>query len=326
MKAYIAAMPGWKRGLGTRLDAIIVRTVPGGRKAVRWNSPFYGIEGRGWFLSFHVCARYVKVACFSGTSLRPVPPGGTVRSKDVRWIDIYAKADLDEAQMAKWIVQAAALPGWVVIVAQHSGPLSASDIEDLTTINTDVRLGSPDSTVEQVVAVPAAATASPDDRLEAALAELRHTVRAELLETLADVAPTFFETIVLEVLHKMGYGTSRADLQQVGGPGDAGIDGIISLDRLGLEKVYVQAKKWQNVVGRPEVQAFYGALAGQRANKGVFITTSSFTSQAVDFARSVERVVLVDGAKLTDLMIEHEVGVTLRPVKVPKIDTDYFEE
>ncbi|MBA3886345.1 MAG: restriction endonuclease [Acidobacteria bacterium] len=228
--------------------------------------------------------------------------------------------------MAKWIVQAAALPGWVVIVAQHSGPLSASDIEDLTTINTDVRLGSPDSTVEQVVAVPAAATASPDDRLEAALAELRHTVRAELLETLADVAPTFFETIVLEVLHKMGYGTSRADLQQVGGPGDAGIDGIISLDRLGLEKVYVQAKKWQNVVGRPEVQAFYGALAGQRANKGVFITTSSFTSQAVDFARSVERVVLVDGAKLTDLMIEHEVGVTLRPVKVPKIDTDYFEE
>jgi restriction system protein len=112
----------------------------------------------------------------------------------------------------------------------------------------------------------------------------------------------------------------------VGGPGDAGIDGIISLDRLGLEKVYVQAKKWQNVVGRPEVQAFYGALAGQRANKGVFITTSSFTSQAVEFARSVERVILVDGGKLTELMIEHEVGVTLRPVKVPKIDTDYFEE
>jgi restriction system protein len=176
------------------------------------------------------------------------------------------------------------------------------------------------------LAVPAAATASPDDRLEAALAELRHTVRAELLEMLADVSPTFFETIVLDVLHKMGYGTSRADLQQVGGPGDAGIDGIISLDRLGLEKVYVQAKKWQNVVGRPEVQAFYGALAGQRANKGVFITTSSFTSQAVEFARSVERVVLVDGARLTELMIDHEIGVTLRPVKVPKIDSDYFEE
>jgi len=214
-------------------------------------------------------------------------------------------------------------------VAQHSAPLSATDIEELTTVNTDVRLASHDSAVDQAVQaldVPAAATASPDDRLEAALAELRHTVRAELLETLADVSPTFFETIVLDVLHRMGYGTSRADLQQVGGPGDAGIDGIISLDRLGLEKVYVQAKKWQNVVGRPEVQAFYGALAGQRANKGVFITTSSFTSQAMEFARSVERVILVDGAKLTELMIEHEVGVTLRPVKVPKIDADYFEE
>jgi restriction system protein len=124
----------------------------------------------------------------------------------------------------------------------------------------------------------------------------------------------------------MGYGTSRTDLQRVGGTGDGGIDGIISLDRLGLEKVYVQAKRWQGTVGRPDVQAFYGALAGQRANKGVFITTSSFTPQAIEFARSVERVVLVDGARLADLMIEHEVGVTLRPVKVPKIDVDYFEE
>jgi restriction system protein len=146
-------------------------------------------------------------------------------------------------------------------VAQHSAPLSAADLEELTTVNTDVRLTSHDSAVEQAVQaldVPAAATASPDDRLEAALAELRHTVRAELLETLAEVSPAFFETIVLDVLHRMGYGTSRADLQQVGGPGDAGIDGIISLDRLGLEKVYVQAKKWQNVVGRPEFKHSMG--------------------------------------------------------------------
>jgi restriction system protein len=98
------------------------------------------------------------------------------------------------------------------------------------------------------------------------------------------------------------------------------------LDRLGLEKVYVQAKRWQNTVGRPEVQTFYGALAGQRANKGVFITTSSFTPQAVEFARSVERIVLVDGARLADLMIDHEVGVTLRPLRVPRLDSDYFEE
>ena len=88
----------------------------------------------------------------------------------------------------------------------------------------------------------------------------------------------------------------------------------------------MQAKRWQGTVGRPEVQAFYGALAGQRANKGVFITTSTFTQQALDFARSVERVVLVDGARLANLMMEHEVGVTLRPLKVPKLDSDYFEE
>ena len=131
---------------------------------------------------------------------------------------------------------------------------------------------------------------------------------------------------VLDLLHKMCYGTSRADLLRVGRSGDGGIDGVISLDRLGLEKVYVQAKRWQNSVGRPEVQAFYGALAGRRANKGVFITTASFSAQAIEFAASIERVVLVDGNKLAELMIEHEVGVASRPVRVPKIDSDYFEE
>ena len=175
-------------------------------------------------------------------------------------------------------------------------------------------------------ASPVMSTASPDDRLEEALGELRRTVAAEVVEALRQVSPTFFETIVLDLLHRMGYGASRTDLQRVGGAGDAGIDGIISLDRLGLEKVYVQAKRWQQSVGRPEVQAFYGALAGQRANKGVFITTSSFTTQAIEFARSVERIVLVDGVRLAELMIDHEVGVATRPVRIPKLDSDYFEE
>jgi hypothetical protein len=112
VQAYIAAMPGWKRGLGQRLDALIVRHVPDVRKAVKWNSPFYGIDGQGWFLSFHVFARYVKVTFFNGTSLRPVPPGGTVRSKDARWIDIHEGDELDEPQMATWVKQAAAMPGW----------------------------------------------------------------------------------------------------------------------------------------------------------------------------------------------------------------------
>jgi len=113
VQAYIAAMPGWKRGLGERLDALIVRNVPDARKAVRWNSPFYGVEGQGWFVTFHVLTQYVKVTFFNGMSLRPIPPGGTAKSKDARWIDIREGDDFDEAQMADWVKQAAALPGWV---------------------------------------------------------------------------------------------------------------------------------------------------------------------------------------------------------------------
>ena len=109
VQAYIAAMPDWKRDAGGRLDKLIVREVPNVRKAVKWNSPFYGIQGRGWFLSFHVFSRYVKVTFFAGTSLRPVPPGGT--GKEARWIDVHDD-DLDEVQMATWVKQAAALPGW----------------------------------------------------------------------------------------------------------------------------------------------------------------------------------------------------------------------
>jgi hypothetical protein len=112
VQAYIAAMPGWKSEIGRRLDALIVRTVPGVRKAVKWNSPFYGVEGQGWFLTFHTFTKYVKVAFFRGTSLHPVPPGES-KSKEVRYLDIHQGDQLDEAQMAAWIRQAAALPGWV---------------------------------------------------------------------------------------------------------------------------------------------------------------------------------------------------------------------
>jgi hypothetical protein len=111
VQAYIAAMPGWKREVGRRVDAIIVRNVPNVRKAVKWNSPFYGLEGQGWFLNFHCFSKYVKVAFFRGSSLHPVPPGAS-KHKDVRYLDIY-EHDLDEAQFAKWVRQAAALAGWI---------------------------------------------------------------------------------------------------------------------------------------------------------------------------------------------------------------------
>jgi hypothetical protein len=113
VQAYIAAMPGWKGDLGKRLDALILKAVPKVRKAVKWNSPFYGIEEQGWFLSFHVFTRYVKVTFFAGASLRPIPPGGTPKSKEARWIDIYEDDELDEAQFKNWVKQAAALPGWL---------------------------------------------------------------------------------------------------------------------------------------------------------------------------------------------------------------------
>ena len=214
---------------------------------------------------------------------------------------------------------------------EQPSPLPVPVLEALLTEYNDVRLR-PSVVAPRIdgtanpEAVPERATISPDDRLEHALAELREGVATELLELLSQVSPAYFETVVLDLLHKLGYGIGRADLLRVGRSGDGGIDGVISLDRLGLEKVYVQAKRWQSPVGRPDVQAFYGALAGQRANRGVFITTSTFTQQAVEFAGSVERIVLVDGTKLADLMIEHEVGIASRAVRIPKIDSDYFEE
>jgi hypothetical protein len=112
VRQYISAMPGWKREIGRRLDALIVRTVPGVRKAVKWNSPFYGIKGRGWFLSFHTFTRYVKVTFFRGGSLEPLPPGES-KHAEVRYLDLREDEPIDEAQLAAWIRQAAALPGWL---------------------------------------------------------------------------------------------------------------------------------------------------------------------------------------------------------------------
>jgi hypothetical protein len=112
VQAYLAAMPGWKRDVGRRLDALIERTVPAVRKAIKWNSPFYGVEGQGWFLNFHCLTSYIKIAFFRGASLRPVPPGAS-RHQDVRYLDLREHDELDTAQLATWIRQAAALPGWV---------------------------------------------------------------------------------------------------------------------------------------------------------------------------------------------------------------------
>lgn len=216
-------------------------------------------------------------------------------------------------------------------IQRHPTPLSAEQVEHLALGFKDVRLRAVDdgaalAAESQTAITIQTSTISPDDLLDQAWRELREATAGDLLESLSQVSPTRFEVIVLDVLHRLGYGASRTDLQQVGGSGDGGIDGVISLDKLGLEKIYVQAKRWQNTVGRPELQAFYGALAGQKAKRGVFITTSGFSAQAIDFGKSVEGIVLVDGLRLVNLMMDYEVGVTSRFLKIPSIDTDYFDE
>ncbi|MCK9237939.1 MAG: restriction endonuclease [Thiopseudomonas sp.] len=210
-----------------------------------------------------------------------------------------------------------------VYASKHSSAIAEAEIQRIASSNLDAPIASKFS--KMVATDEIHANASPDDQLEQALQALRQATADELLEMLLAVTPSRFEVIVLDVLHGLGYGISRQDLQRVGGSGDAGIDGVISLDKLGLEKVYVQAKRWQGTVGRPELQAFYGALAGQKAKRGVFITTSSFTAQALDFANSVEGIVLIDGERLVNLMMDTEVGVTSRTLKVPSLDSDYFE-
>lgn len=213
-----------------------------------------------------------------------------------------------------------------------SSPLPASEVRRIATTSLDVRLGpikddgNNASEPTEARAVQSSSPQSPDEQLDDAIREIRASVIGDLLDLLLSASPTFFEAIVLDVLHNMGYGASKASLQRVGGSNDGGIDGIISLDKLGLEKVYIQAKRWQGSVGRPEIQAFFGALRGLRANKGVVITTSSFSTQAVRFAASVEGIVLVDGQRLAALMIDHGVGVSVRQIRIPKIDSDYFDE
>ncbi|MES2922294.1 MAG: restriction endonuclease [Verrucomicrobiota bacterium] len=172
-------------------------------------------------------------------------------------------------------------------------------------------------------------TATPEDLIGNAINQLSDSLRTELLEQLSAVDPFRFEQIVIDLLFGMGYGGSREEAAKVTKKsGDEGIDGIINEDRLGLDVIYVQAKRWKSTVGRPDVQGFVGALAGKQAQKGVFITTSNFTGDAIQFARGLsQKVILIDGVRLADLMIEHNIGVsTTRTIALKRIDTDYFEE
>lgn len=170
---------------------------------------------------------------------------------------------------------------------------------------------------------------TPGELLESAYQKLREDLSADLLKTVKECSPAFFERLVIDVLVKMGYGGSRKEAgKAVGRSGDEGIDGIINEDRLGLDVIYIQAKRWQALIGRPEIQKFAGALQGHRANKGIFITTSNFTRDAEDYVAKINsKIVLIDGEQLSQLMIDHNVGVTpVTSYETKKIDSDYFIE
>lgn len=178
---------------------------------------------------------------------------------------------------------------------------------------------------------PAPATVTPEEQVEAAYAALQAALRQDLLARILQNPPAFFERVIVTLLVAMGYGGSHRDAaQQLGRSGDGGVDGVINEDRLGLDRVYVQAKRYApgNGVGRPDVQGFVGSLVGFGATKGVFVTTAAFSTQARDFVRHLtQRVILIDGQQLADLMIEHNVGVRLtRAVEFKRLDEDFFAD
>ncbi len=170
---------------------------------------------------------------------------------------------------------------------------------------------------------------TPEEALEAAYQNLRAELASEILSQLKQSPPSLFERLVVELIVKMGYGGSRKDAgQAIGKSGDEGIDGIIKEDRLGLDIIYLQAKRWAATVGRPEIQKFAGALQGQRARKGIFITTSDFSREAEEYAAKIEsKIILIDGEQLAQMLIDHNIGVTpVSNFEIKKIDLDYFTE
>ncbi len=170
---------------------------------------------------------------------------------------------------------------------------------------------------------------TPEDALHNAYNQLQVEIEGEILAQLKGNSPYFFERAVIDLLLKMGYGGNRQDAAKaVGKSGDEGIDGIINEDKLGLDVIYIQAKRWEGAVGRPEIQKFAGALQGKRAKKGIFISTSSFTKEARSYVSNIDtRIILIDGERLAQLMVDHDVGVsTAGTYEIKKIDSDYFDE
>lgn len=261
-----------------------------------------------------------------------LPSGGqSVLQNRIGWAqDALKRAGLSSApSRGQWLITEEGRK----LLQRHGGRVPEEEMVRIGSVSRDVSVrmlagtGAPQPTGDGCASgAVSAETRSPREQIEDALAQIRGSVAQDLLEHVVKQTPAEFEVLVLDVLHALGYGMSREALQRVGRSGDGGIDGIVSLDRLGLQKVYVQAKKWQGQVGAPQIQGFIGALQLQGADKGVLITSGTISGPAREAARQARgSVVLIDGTRLAELMIEHGVGVTNESLRIPKVDTDFFE-
>ncbi len=213
-------------------------------------------------------------------------------------------------------------------VESHPSGLTIEEEKSLSTLNRSMKiaeiLGETPKTEEPVHPLE---NETPEEILENSLDMIKERVAAELIEEILKASPRFFERLVLNLLHAMGYGTDEKSLNHVGKSGDGGIDGIIFQDKLGLDKVYIQAKRWRNQVGSPEIQTFIGSLSLKGATKGILITTGELSGPAKEtIGMTLGKIVGIDGKRLTELMMDYDVGVSNTTLKVPKIDKDYFEE
>jgi restriction system protein len=260
---------------------------------------------------YEALAQHLKLSDEDRTAR--LPSGGqTVLQNRVGWAqDALKRAGFSSSPVrGTWLITDAGRK----LLEKHGGRVPVEEMARIGNVSRDVSLralaggGSPEKAAEHDEAgeAPVGESRSPREQIEGALAEIRGSVAQDLLENIAKQTPDEFEDLVLDVLHALGYGMSREALQRVGKSGDGGIDGIVALDRLGLQKVYVQAKKWQGQVGAPQIQGFMGALQLQGADKGVLITSGAISGPARDAARQARGiVVLIDGRRLSELMIDH---------------------
>jgi restriction system protein len=213
------------------------------------------------------------------------------------------------------------------LLQTHPGPIGMSQLKQYPEY-LEFRTGKSQDDAEPKQVPASAEEITPEEHLEYGYSELRKKLVSDILDEVSHCPPEFFERLVVELLVAMGYGGSRADAgRAVGKSGDGGIDGIIKEDRLGLDVIYIQAKRWEGTVGRPEIQKFAGALQGVRAKKGIFLTSSSFSADAIKYSENIDnKIILIDGRTLAGLMIDHDVGVTrVQNYEIKRLDSDYFQ-